>query len=194
MAKSLGFLHQGDTNPTFEAEEDTCLQYTSKKSESFVVAMERFSHLSSKNVSPNSRITLQCKLSRKGSGCEKEIYSNGSGCEKKMNSNADIEKAAKIVDSSTPEKPILVTVGATNYPFDQQMHQHITITTPTTTNTTESKLYSKRNSFKRSSSWTIAPRRILFFFATLSSMGTILLIYLTLSMKTGCRDANSTAY
>lgn len=76
--------------------------------------------------------------------------------------------ASKLVDSSTPEKPILVTVGATNYPFDQQIHQHITITAPTNTNTTESKLYSKRkNSFKRSSSWTIAPTRILFFFATL---------------------------
>lgn len=77
--------------------------------------------------------------------------------------------AAKLVDSSTPEKPILVTVGATNYPFDQQIHEHITITTPTTTttDTTQSKLCSRRNTFNRSSSWTIAPRRILFFFATL---------------------------
>ncbi|KAK1368432.1 hypothetical protein POM88_034524 [Heracleum sosnowskyi] len=171
MTKSLGFLQQGNMNPTFEADQDTSLQYTTKKSDSFVVEMERFSHLSSKNVSPNSRITLQCKLSRKGPG----------SFEKKINSNADNEK----VDSSTPEKPILVTVGATNYPFDQQLHQQITITTPTTTDTTESKLCSKRNSFKRSSSWTIAPRRILLFFATLSSMGTILLIYLTLSMKNG---------
>ncbi|XP_017243149.1 uncharacterized protein LOC108215241 isoform X2 [Daucus carota subsp. sativus] len=172
----LSSPQQGNMYPTFGADEDTDLQSTNIKSDSFIVEMERFSHSSSKNVSPiNSRIT--CKLSRKGSNSEK-----------KMNSNADTEKGGKRVDSSTPEKPILVTVGATSHPFDQ----HISITTPnTTTETTESKLGCKRNSFKRSSSWTIAPRRILFFFATLSSMGTILLIYLTLSMKNGGRNAHS---
>lgn len=72
--------------------------------------------------------------------------------------------AAQLMDSSMPEKPILVTVGATNHPFNQQMHHQITITTPATT--TESKLGSRRNSFKRSS-WTIDPRRMLLFFATM---------------------------
>lgn len=56
----------------------------------------------------------------------------------------------------------------------------------TTTTAIDGKVaVSKRFSFRRSSSsspWTIDPRRILIFFATLSSMGTILLIYFTLSM------------
>lgn len=178
----------------FKADETTSLQPANTKSDSFTVEMERLSELSSKNVSPNSRITLQRNLSRKGP------YRG----EKKMNSNADNDKdatnfvpvssspkAAQLIDSSTPEKPILVTVGATNHPFSQQVHHQITITTPaTTTATTETKLGSRRNSFKRSS-WTIDPRRMLLFFATMSSMGTILLIYLTLSMKNVGGDANT---
>ena len=44
--------------PSFGADEDTDLQSTNIKSDSFVVEMERFSHSSSKNVSPNSRITV----------------------------------------------------------------------------------------------------------------------------------------
>lgn len=174
----------------FKADETSNLQSANTKSDSFTVEMERLSELSSKNVSPNSRITLQRNLSRKGP------YRG----EKKMNSNADNDKdasnfvplsssprATQLTDSSTPEKPILVTVGATNHPFNQQVHHQITITTPATA---DGKLGSRRNSFKRSS-WTIDPRRMLLVFATMSSMGTILLIYLTLSMKNVGGDANT---
>ncbi|XP_017235283.1 uncharacterized protein LOC108209068 isoform X2 [Daucus carota subsp. sativus] len=176
----------------FQADQSGGLQSENTKPDSFTVEMERFSDLSSKNVSPSSRIARN--LSKKGS------YRG----EKKMNSNADNEKdattfvpvssspkAAQLIDSSTHEKPILVTVGATNHPFSPQVHHQITITTPaTTTAATESKLGSRRNSFKRSS-WTIDPRRMLLVFATMSSMGTILLIYLTLSMKNVGGDANT---
>lgn len=172
----------------FKADETSSLQSANTKSDSFTIEMERLSDLSSKNVSPNSRITLQRNLSRKGP------YRG----EKKMNDNeknagnfvpiSSSPKAAQQIDSSTAEKPILVTVGATNQPFNQQVHHQITITTPATT---ESKLGSRRNSFKRSS-WTIDPRRMLLVFATMSSMGTILLIYLTLSMKNVGGDANTT--
>ncbi|WOG89939.1 hypothetical protein DCAR_0209180 [Daucus carota subsp. sativus] len=171
----------------FQADQSGGLQSENTKPDSFTVEMERFSDLSSKNVSPSSRIARN--LSKKGS------YRG----EKKMNSNADNEKDATTFvpvssspkDSSTHEKPILVTVGATNHPFSPQVHHQITITTPaTTTAATESKLGSRRNSFKRSS-WTIDPRRMLLVFATMSSMGTILLIYLTLSMKNVGGDANT---
>ncbi|KAK1375174.1 Axin-1 like [Heracleum sosnowskyi] len=191
--KQMEYSELGDMKSfagLFKADETTTLQPANTKSDSFTVEMERLSELSSKNVSPNSRITLQRNLSRKGP------YRG----EKKMNSNADNDKdatnsvpvssspkAAQLIDSSTPEKPILVTVGATNHPFSQQVHHQITITT---TATTESKLGSRRNSFKRSS-WTIDPRRMLLFFATMSSMGTILLIYLTLSMRNVGGDANT---
>lgn len=118
-----------------------------------------------------------------------------------MNSNEDSEKDAsnffpvsssldadQLVDSSTLEEPIIVTIGATIHQFNQQNHHQITITTPVTT---ESKLSGRKYSLKRSSSWTFDPRRVLLFFATLSSIGTILLIYLTLAMKNDTGDAST---
>ncbi|KAJ0018002.1 hypothetical protein Pint_10880 [Pistacia integerrima] len=85
--------------------------------------------------------------------------------------------------SSMPEKP---TVVATDYPINPQVHHQITITTGNIiTNTPDSgRCTVRRNSFKRSSSlWVLDPKRVLLFFATLSSMGTMLLIYFTLSMS-----------
>lgn len=178
---------------------NSSLHYPNIKSDSFNLDMERFSHLTTNDFTPNSRITLQRNLSRKGSQ---------RGVEKKMNSSADNERDTSIlvpnssspkaafVGTSTLEKPIVVTVGATtNHPINQQIHHQITITSPAaaaaSTVTAESKLWGKRHSFKRSSSsWTVDPRRILFYFATLSSMGTILLIYFTLSMGKLSGDDN----
>ncbi|XP_074326061.1 uncharacterized protein LOC141664084 isoform X2 [Apium graveolens] len=190
--KQIEYSQLGDMKSfsgLLKADETSSLQSANTKSDSFTVEMERLSDLSSKNVSPNSRITRN--LSRKGS-YRGEKKMNSSGDNDKDASNfvpiSSSPKAAQLIDSSTPEKPILVTVGATNHPFNQQMHHQITITTPATT--TESKLGSRRNSFKRSS-WTIDPRRMLLFFATMSSIGTILLIYLTLSMKNVGGDAST---
>ncbi|KAM7506212.1 hypothetical protein LguiB_005116 [Lonicera macranthoides] len=177
------------------SDEISRLQHSTLKSDSFIVDMERFSHVTTKDVNPNSRITRN--LSRKGSQ---------RGGEKKMNSSIENERdpshvnptsspratataAASLLGTSTPaEKPMLVTVGATINP---KLHHHqITISTGkdstgTTTPTAESRYYATKRliCFKRPSPCrTIDPRRLLFIFATLSSMGTILLIYFTLSM------------
>lgn len=58
---SLCYLQQGDMKPfsgLFKADETDSLQSANTKSDSFTVEMERISELSSKNVSPNSRITV----------------------------------------------------------------------------------------------------------------------------------------
>ncbi|KAL3377478.1 hypothetical protein AABB24_003738 [Solanum stoloniferum] len=161
------------------------LQYTSTKSDSFVVDMERFSHIIEKDINANSRITLQRNLSRKGS------FRSG---EKKTNSNAVNEKDTNFTENSprassllgggiTPEKPMALTTSSDQHTPQTHNHQ-ITIVAGhgAAAAATESKIGGRRFSFRRSTNWTIDPRRILLFFATLSSMGTMLLIYFTLSI------------
>ncbi|KAJ8534919.1 hypothetical protein K7X08_016647 [Anisodus acutangulus] len=162
------------------------LECTNTKSESFVVDMEHISHLVEKDMNANSRITLQRNLSRKGSL-------------KKTNFNAVNEKhtslmvtspRASLLGASMPEKPMVVTVGTTDHSTTHIHNQNTAVVASNSAASTngataiDSKGVSRRFSFRRSSSssWTIDPRRILIFFATLSSMGTILLIYFTLSM------------
>ncbi|XP_070009259.1 uncharacterized protein [Nicotiana sylvestris] len=161
------------------------LKCTSTKSESFVVNMESISHLVEKEINGNSRITLQRNLSRKGSL---------RGGEKRTNFNAMNEKDTNLMAISpranTPEKTAAVTVGTADH-RTPDIHNQITAAAATSSvvaangvTANESKVGGRRFSFRRSSSpsWTIDPRRILIFFATLSSIGTILLIYFTLSM------------
>ncbi|KAL3850842.1 hypothetical protein ACJIZ3_012724 [Penstemon smallii] len=164
------------------------LENSNTKSDSFVLDMERFSHFIEKDINANSRITLQRNLSRKGSMIR--------GGDRKFNSTNVNERDSTILitsptatlhggTSSTTEKPIVVALGSTDHSVVPQIHQ-ITITDGSSTAAAaETKLGGKRSfSFRRSpNSWVIDPRRILFFFATLSSMGTILLIYFTLSMS-----------
>ncbi|WRX25904.1 hypothetical protein QQP08_018391 [Theobroma cacao] len=89
-----------------------------------------------------------------------------------------------MVGSSTPEKPTAVVVGSTDHASNPQIHHQITITTGSSTAAPESRFSLRRNSFRRSHPpWQLNPKRILFFFATLSSLGTILLIYFTLSIS-----------
>ncbi|KAG8635242.1 uncharacterized protein LOC110603623 isoform X2 [Manihot esculenta] len=162
-------------------------EYTAEKSDSFVIDMESFSHGSNnKDINPNSRITLQRSFSRKGS------VRGGGGGEKKINYNPSSNDRDSIVAASSPrgasmpDKASQVTVGTTDHLSNPQVHHHITINTTSVNSmnaSTESRCTIRRNSFKRPpSSWAIDPKRVLFFFATLSSMGTILLIYFTLSM------------
>ncbi|XP_047311466.1 uncharacterized protein LOC124914887 isoform X2 [Impatiens glandulifera] len=171
------------------SDETNNLKFSSSaiKSDSFVVDMDRFSHLADKDM---PRITRT--LSRKGQG-----RSTG---EKKTNSTATSEKDSSISSPrsggviNTLEKSMVVTMGAIDPPLSPHHNHHphqITIvtsgnnnSTTTTSNNSENRLTGRKYSFKRSSpsNWSIDPRRILLFFATLSSMGTILLIYFTLSM------------
>ncbi|XP_019252065.1 PREDICTED: uncharacterized protein LOC109231001 isoform X2 [Nicotiana attenuata] len=160
------------------------LKCASTKSESFVVNMESISHLVEKEISGNSRITRN--LSRKGSL---------RGGEKRTNFNAMNEKDTNLMvatspRANTPEKTMAVTVGTADH-RTPDIHNQITAAAATplvaaanSVTATESKVGGRRFSLRRSSSpsWTIDPRRILIFFATLSSIGTILLIYFTLSM------------
>lgn len=166
------------------------LKCTSSKSESFVVNMETISHLVEKEISGNSRITLQRNLSRKGSlrGGEKRTNFNAMN-EKDTNLMATSPRAT-LLAANTPEKTTAVTVGTADHRTPDIRNQ-ITAGAATSSvaaangvTTTESKVGGRRFSFRRSSSpsWTVDPRRILIFFATLSSIGTILLIYFTLSM------------
>ncbi|KAI3765180.1 hypothetical protein L2E82_15207 [Cichorium intybus] len=164
---------------------------------SFAVDMEPFSHHANKDLTHSSRINMERSLSRKGSQVR---------AEKKMNSNflmndgdGDTIPTTKASMMATmPEKFTLVNQTTDQIP-EPQVHHQITIMTSGNTSTTKpagtptkSSLYGKRSmSFKQSS--IINPRRILFFFATLSSMGTILLIWLTLSMAKYDEDDNSHA-
>ncbi|CAN4078303.1 unnamed protein product [Withania somnifera] len=160
------------------------LQYTSTKSDSFVVDVEHFSHIIEKDINANSRITLKRNLSRK------ESFRSD---ERKPNSNAVTVKDTNFMTSSprasllgaggsTPEKAMALTTSVRT--SSDHSAPQITIVAGHGGGATanESKVGGRRFSFRRSSNWTIDPRRILLFFATLSSMGTILLIYFTLSI------------
>ncbi|PPS18386.1 hypothetical protein GOBAR_AA02187 [Gossypium barbadense] len=95
-----------------------------------------------------------------------------------------IETAIALVGSSMPEKPRTVVAGSTDPATNQQVHHQITITTGNIAAATESRFSLRRNSFRRyPPPWLLDPKRILMLFATLSSMGTILLIYFTLSIS-----------
>lgn len=163
--------------------------YSADTSDSFVIDMESFSHGGGdKDITPNSRIKLQRNLSRKATqrGPEKKISSN---------SNAN-DRDSRVVGPSprgscTPEKPPTVALGTIDNLSSPQVHHQITITAGSNISTvTDGRSILRRNSFKRSSTWLLDPKKILLLFATLSSMGTILLIYLTLSSSKYNTDEN----
>ncbi|KAI3740848.1 hypothetical protein L2E82_31322 [Cichorium intybus] len=142
-----------------------CDDILNMKSDSFRVDMEPFSHLT--NYSP--RFNLQRSLSRKGSQIAESV-----------DNERDTISSPKVDTVSEKSTPVIVVAT------EQQLHHQISITTGGTTaitagTPTKSRLIGKRSSsFKQTS--IISPRRILFFFATMSSMGTVLLIYFTLAM------------
>ncbi|GMJ14150.1 hypothetical protein HRI_005084200 [Hibiscus trionum] len=165
-------------------------QYTTdNKSDSFVIDMEGSSHGgSNKEINQNSRFTKS--LSRKWSqrGGDKRIISSNctnSNCNSSLN-DKDAFVATSPRGSSTAEKPATAAVVSTDQTSNPQVHHQITITTGNIGAgvATESRFSLRRNNSRRYSSlWLIDPKRILFLFATLSSIGTILLIYLTLSIN-----------
>jgi len=154
-------------------------QYTADNSDSLVIDMERFSRVTNKDITANSRITLQRSLSRKGHqrGGEKKITPSATANERDNIGAATSSPRG----ASTPEKPAVVAVGTMDNSSNPQVHHQITITTGNISTPTESRSISRRNSFRRSP-WVLDPKKILFLFATLSSVGTILLIYFTLSI------------
>ncbi|GAA0145917.1 hypothetical protein LIER_05991 [Lithospermum erythrorhizon] len=133
----------------------------------FIVDMEGISQLMEKDITANnSGITFQRNLSRK---------SSQRGGEKKTNLNVGNERDANFVSTSSPralvlqgggDKPAVVTMGTPT----TEVHNQTSTMAGNGTMTTDNKISGKRLSFKRSSSsssWSIQPRKILFFFATL---------------------------
>ncbi|EOA15618.1 hypothetical protein CARUB_v10005753mg [Capsella rubella] len=167
------------------------------------IDVESFSHVMHKDFSSSSpRITLQRNVSRKGSP-----RSNNNNNERKLQCDAngnDKELSlpqSPLRGSSTPEKPNTVgstdhagtaTTAATSAVSVSPLHQ-ITITTAAAaagnmiTDQNRERRFGfsrKSSSFKRSNtSWMLDPKKIVLFFATLSSMGSILLIIFTLSIS-----------
>ncbi|XWS18234.1 hypothetical protein CRYUN_Cryun32bG0025800 [Craigia yunnanensis] len=173
-------------------------QYKTDKSDSFVIDMESFSEEgggANKEINPNSRSTRS--FSRKGSqrGDKKIITPNCTNSNSGSTLN-DIDSffatSSSPRGSSTPEKPTVVALGFTDQVGNPQFHHQITITTGNITATTESRFSLRKNSFRRSPPpWLRDPKRIVLFFATLSSVGTILLIYFTLSITKMNGDENA---
>ncbi|KAM1485475.1 hypothetical protein TB1_036323 [Malus domestica] len=164
--------------------------YTADKSDSFVIDMESFSHGGTdKDVTANSRVSRN--VSRKWSqrGGEKKIIRNVNSNDKEV-SSTKASPFATVVGSSTPEKSPLA-VGTIDQSSNPHVHHQITVTAANIGTTTEGRCVVRRNSFRRSSSWRIDPKRVLFFFATMSSIGTILLIYFTLSIAKYNADETS---
>ncbi|KAB2079278.1 hypothetical protein ES319_A06G221200v1 [Gossypium barbadense] len=163
-------------------------QYTADKPDSFVIDMDSFSHGGlNKEINQNPRITKS--LSRKGSmrGDKKIITSN---CTNSNDKDSFVATSPK--GSNTVEKPTTVSVGSTDRTNNPQVHHQITITTGNIKAPPASRfsLLRRSNSRRSSSPWVLDPKRILFLFATLSSMGTILLIYFTLSIGKTDGDEN----
>jgi len=187
------------TQKTSVPDQANRLQCLNFDSDSYVVDVERLSLITEKDITPNSR--LPRNSSRKVSSQKKNM-------ETTINPSTSNEKDIGIVASTSsprapsagdgrPEKPMVVTVGTTkDQPTTPHVHHQITIMTGNgnvgVRNAGERRWSDgKRFSFRRSSpSWAVDPRRILLFFATLSSMGTILLICFTLSISKQSGDAS----
>ncbi|RZC46272.1 hypothetical protein C5167_039228 [Papaver somniferum] len=152
------------------------------------------------NTPPNSNTNFQRSLSRKVSsqrgvgngGAENESsnkengFVNGEQCvsaNKLMSTFVDLPQ---VVTASNVSGSVETTQNMININVNQKM-----VTVAAAESNNNNKLMKKRshskhrNQMKSSSqprNWMMDPRRILFFFASLSSMGTIILIYFTLSI------------
>ncbi|KAE9589326.1 hypothetical protein Lal_00000476 [Lupinus albus] len=164
------------------SEQINAYQYTAEESESFVVEMDSFSpRINNKDTTtkPNSRITLQRNLSRKG---ERKVNGNVTLLLDRDGVSATSSPKATLVGSNRPEKTAVAVVGSPRHSINTQIHHQITITAGNICNntTTENKSLYRRYNLRRPSSWFLDPKRVVLFFATLSCMGTMLLIYFTL--------------
>ncbi|KAJ1381610.1 hypothetical protein SESBI_44959 [Sesbania bispinosa] len=126
------------------ADHMNAFQYITEKDDSFVLDID---HASSSGINKdsthaNSKITRN--LSRKGSQRWVDMKVNGNG-------------------SCMPEKqPVVMPIGSMDHSINPHIHHQITIINGTTN---ESKCITRRNSFNRSSSWALDPKRVLLFFS-----------------------------
>ncbi|XP_071707785.1 uncharacterized protein [Rutidosis leptorrhynchoides] len=160
------------------------------KDDSFTVDMEPFSSVTKKDIFISE---FNRNVSRKGSQIVSEAKMNLNRLLKDGDGEVIASPKGSFVVNMIPDKLALVSQSTNN----AHVNCAITIVTDgTTTKTTnivgtptKSSCSGKRLSrFKRSS--VLKPRQILFFFATMSSMGTILLICLTLYVANYNVDVN----
>ncbi|GAB4826672.1 hypothetical protein Ancab_033568 [Ancistrocladus abbreviatus] len=169
------------------------LEYENVKSDSFILDLESFSNGIDRDFTTNSRITLQRSFSRKGPqrGGDRKIGLSPDD-ERDILVSSSSPRAGQIGASSTPEKPssprpasavAVAAVGAADNPTNQLPQHQITIKTSSISTVPDSR-WVRSYSLRRSPpSWFFNPKRILLFFATMSSVGTMLLIFFTLSMS-----------
>ncbi|XP_050367408.1 uncharacterized protein LOC126785801 isoform X2 [Argentina anserina] len=161
--------------------------YTADKSDNFVIDMESFNHgITDKDVTANSRISRNHSrkwLQRVG---DKKISTDGNSNDRDISTSAISSPKGPL----TPKKPAVVA-GIVDHPGSPQVHHQITVTATNIGATADGRCVVRRNSFRRSSFWAVDPKRVLFFFATLSSIGTILLIYFTLAIGKYNLEENS---
>ncbi|XP_077253985.1 uncharacterized protein LOC143892949 isoform X2 [Tasmannia lanceolata] len=156
FSSQLGIL--GETNTQkMEGSDKEGFGKRSEMSDSFVLDMEGLSHVSDKDLTPITRSTLQRNLSRKGSQRGEMKASEG---------ETDASKDSK-GGICTVERSVVVPVAI--------------IGGEGRSSSTEIRLR-RFNSINNRRSFWLEPRRVLLAFATLSSMGTLILIYFTLSI------------
>ncbi|XP_054792863.1 uncharacterized protein LOC129298465 isoform X2 [Prosopis cineraria] len=150
---------------------------TQQKSDSFVIEMEAFSPANiNKDSNSNSRITRS--VSRKGWGDKKVNIAAAAIRDWDAIPAACSPSSKGCCVAGMPEKVGPPVVGSGDYCDSPRVHHHITVVTTATGN--EAKSIARRNSFKRPSHLGLDPRMVLAFFSILSSIGTIVLIYLAL--------------
>ncbi|KAE8733197.1 Detected protein of unknown function [Hibiscus syriacus] len=166
-------------NAKLESEENSVSDHINADTpDSFVIDMESF--VSNKENNPNSRFPRS--ISRKGllRGDKKNV--NNSNSTSIASDHRDSFVSSSSTPGGSPENLTAVTEESGVHPSNRQ----ISFTSNNISAATESRLMMslRRNSMKRSPPpWLLDPKRILLFFATLSSVGTILLIYFTLSIS-----------
>ncbi|KAL0762892.1 hypothetical protein Bca101_079043 [Brassica carinata] len=158
------------------------------------IDVESFSHVIHKDIPSSSPRRSVSRKESLRSNNERKLHSNANGNDKETSS-----PQSPLRGSCTPEKASTVRpidhVGtdttAATIVSASPLHQ-ITVTTTAATggnviseqNRERRFGFARKSSFKRSrTSWMLDPKKILIFFATLSSMGSILLIIFTLSIS-----------
>lgn len=168
-----------------------------RTSENFVVDMESLSNMAMKESAKSCWIMGGVTRKSFKCGAEKKIHATTA------NANAhdhriDAEKAEELT-ITTPERPNMEAGGTmSDHSNDARANHQITITGTTDAvgdgrcTVAGGKCTIRRSASRRTSlSRILYPKRILFFFATLSSVGTILLIYFTLCITKPEPDGNS---
>ncbi|GAU24861.1 hypothetical protein TSUD_115840 [Trifolium subterraneum] len=144
-------------------------QYTTEKAESYVIDMDAFSStiINKDSSNPNSRITRS--LSRKGSQRVVDRKINGLTTLQIHDNKDCLSAMCSPIGVCTPILPAAMAAVSADHSTNPHAHQQSNIggTTTATTTTTEGRSLTRRNSFIRSSSWTVDPKRVLIFFATL---------------------------